>query len=185
MTAYEWGSPYSVTRRDSADPNEEIVHAQRYELVYDFETKDPLSLRQANEVFGQIIAKPEIAEGAKIKYWKIEQSSTEGQMTLQFEAKSPAITLAIIISACIAAALIAATIAIIVFIVPPFFAASYVLTTGIAGIPPILKVVLGIAFIGGVVYFGYKLTGKYIEKRREVPPAPSPSYLPNSLLANQ
>jgi len=160
LTVYEWGSPYWVRRHDNVAPSSEQIHARKYELRYDFETEQPLSYMQAEELYGQILASPEIPLYAKIKYFRIEQSSTAGlqvgRIYLQYESKHP-IALSVIIAACITAFIIAATIAAIVFLVAPTLVGAYILTTWLLDLPKSIAAAIIIGVAGVVGYVGYKV----------------------------
>jgi len=166
LTVYDWGSPYPVWSRDSVAPSEEQIHARKYELRYDFETDQPLSLHQAEMLYGQILASPDIPRYTKIRYFRVEQSSLVGQIRLQYESLHP-IALTIIITACIAAFLIAATIALIVFVVVPTLIAAYILVTTLLELPKPIAFAIVIGVAGVVGYVGYKLVvGKPLREGR-------------------
>lgn len=158
MTVYEFGSPYFVYRRDKIPNPEthEMVHGQKYELVYKFETREPMSLRQANELYSQLMASRDVPRYAKIKYFKVQQSSTKGTATLQFESAHP-VPLALIIAGCIAAFAVAATVAAIIFVAAPTLAAAYTLTTGILSLPKPVGMAVSILLAAGVGYVAYRL----------------------------
>jgi len=166
LTVYEWGSPYWILKRDNVAPPDEMIHTRKYELVYDFETDQPLSLHQAEMLYGQILASPDIPRYTKIRYFRVEQSSTVGKIHLQYESLHP-IAISVIIGACIIAFLIAATIALIVFFVVPILVAAYILATTLLELPKPIAAAIIIGVAGVVGYVGYKLViGKPLREGR-------------------
>jgi len=155
VSVYEFGRPYRVVRRDRIPEATEMVHGERYELVYDFESERPLSLHQARTLYYNILASPAVKEGTKVRYFKVEQFSTKGRMYLQFESAHP-LPIAAIASAVVAACLVAAAAAFIVFVVPPALAAGYKLTTAVLALPNYVAIGLGLLVFGAGAYLVYR-----------------------------